>query len=313
MTDTAFRFALDIGDNTSRDVFVNLVRRAEASGFSVVAGPDHIGSRLAAVLPMLAVAAEVSPTIRISPMVLANDFRHPVVLAKDTATMDILSSGRFELGIGTGWIEHQYAAAGISYDPARTRVDRFEEAIHIIKGCWSGEPFTYDGAQYQVEDVTCPRPFQQPHPPILIAGAGPRMLNIAGREADIVSVAPLTHGSSTFERFGSDLATSGDRIAAQIEWIRQGAGPRFDDIELSVFAHHVAMTNTPQVAIEEFAAETGSTLDEVEQSPHVLIGPPEAIVETLLHRRETLGISYIVFDAADLDAVTPVVAQLADQ
>ena len=149
MAQTAFRFGLDIGENTSRNVLVDMVRRAEASGFSVVTGPDHIGSRLAAVLPMLVVAAEVSPTIRISPMVLANDHRHPVMLAKDTATMDILSGGRFELGIGTGWIKHQYVAAGIPYDSARIRVDRFEEAIHVIKGCWSGAPFTFEGDHQQ--------------------------------------------------------------------------------------------------------------------------------------------------------------------
>jgi probable F420-dependent oxidoreductase len=262
---------------------------------------------------MLVVAAEVSPTVRVSPMVLANDYRHPVVLAKDTASMDILSAGRFELGIGTGWIRTQYEAAGIPYDSARIRVDRFEEAIQIIKGCWSGEPFTFEGDHYQVDEVTCPKPFQQPHPPILIAGAGPRMLNIAGREADIVGVSPLTPGSSTFERFRSDIASGGDRVSAQIEWIRQGAGPRFDDIELSVVAFHVAVTDTPQVAAEEFAALTGSSLDEIEQSPHVLIGPTEAIVETLLHRREEYGISYIVFDAEDLAAVTPIVTQLADQ
>lgn len=311
MTQTAFRFGLDIGENTSRDVLVDVVRRAEAAGFSVVTGPDHIGSRLAAVLPMLAVAAEVSATIRISPMVLANDHHHPVMLAKDTATMDILSNGRFELGIGTGWIQQQYVAAGVPYDSARIRVDRFEEAIHVIKGCWSGEPFTFEGDHYQTKAVTCPRPYQRPHPPILVAGAGPRMLNIAGREADIVSLAPLTPGSSTFERFGSDLGSSGDRLAAQIQWIRDGAGPRFDEIELSVFAHHVVVSDDRQVAAEEFAASTGSRLEEIEQSPHVLIGPTEAIIETLLHRREAFGISYIVFDADDFDAVAPIVTQLA--
>ena len=171
---------------------MDLVRRADSSGFSVVTGPDHVGSRLAAVLPMLSVAAAVSPRIRVSPMVLANDFRHPVVLAKDTATIDILSEGRFELGIGTGWIKAQYQAAGVRYEPARIRVDQFEELITVIKGCWSGEPFSFARDHYHVKDVTCPRPLQQPHPPILIAGAGPRMLKIAGQEADIVSIAPAT-------------------------------------------------------------------------------------------------------------------------
>ncbi|MEN8114751.1 MAG: TIGR03621 family F420-dependent LLM class oxidoreductase [Actinomycetota bacterium] len=313
MTERGFRFGLDIGENVGRDEFVALVRRAEASGFSVVTGPDHVGSRLAAVLPMLMAAAEVSPSIRVSPMVLANDFRHPVVLAKDAATIDILSEGRFELGIGTGWIKHQYEAAGVTYESARTRVDRFEEAIAVIKGCWSGEPFSFTGDHYQVKGVTCPRPIQQPRPPILIAGAGPRMLKIAGREADIVSIAPLTPGSSTFERFGSDLATSGDRVAAQVDWIRQEARPRFDDIELSVFAHHVTVTDDADQNVQEFAAQTQTTPDEVAQSPHVLIGSTPALVETLLDRRERYGLSYVVFGSDDLNAVEPIVSQLAGQ
>lgn len=313
MTLRTFRFGLDVGDNFGRDEFVRLVQRADASGFSVVTGPDHVGSRLAAVLPMLAVAAEVSSRLRISPMVLANDFRHPVVLAKDTATMDILSEGRFELAIGTGWIRDQYEAAGVQYDPPGIRVDRFEEAISVIKGCWSGEPFSFEGDHYHVTDVTCPRPTQRPHPPILVAGGGPRMLKIAGREADIVSITPLTPGSSTFDTAGHDLASSGDRIARQIDWIRQGAGPRFDSVELSVFAHHVDATEDVSRAREELAAQTGTTPERTADSPHVLIGPPSAMVEALIERRERYGISYVIFDSADLDAVEPVVAQLAGQ
>lgn len=308
-----FRFGLDVGDNSGRNEFVELVRRADSSGFSVVTGPDHVGSRLAAVLPMLAVATEVSSRIRVSPMVLANDFRHPAVLAKDTATMDILSEGRFELAIGTGWIKHQYEAAGVQYDPPGTRVDRLEEAIAVIKGCWSGEPFSFEGDHYQVSGITCPRPFQRPHPPVLIAGGGPRMLKIAGREADIISIAPLTPGSSTFDRFGHDLTKSGDRVAGQLDWIRQGAGPRFDDIELSVVAHHVAVTENAEQARQELAAETETSHDDVASSPHVLIGPTSAMVESLLERRERHGISYMVFDSADLDAIEPVVAKLAGQ
>ncbi len=308
-----FRFGLDVGDNFARDEFVSLVRRADSSGFSVVTGSDHVGSRLAAVLPMLSVAAEVSSRLRISPMVLANDFRHPVVLAKDAATMDILSEGRFELAIGTGWIKPQYDAAGVRYDPPGVRVARFEEAISVIKGCWSGEPFSFEGDHYHVTEITCPRPFQRPHPPILIAGGGRRMLKIAGREADIVSIAPLTPGSSAFDNFSRDLANSGGRVADQIDWIRQGAGRRFDNIELSIIAHHVTVTEHADQAREELAAQTGTTPDEIANSPHVLIGSISAIVETLLDRRERHGISYIVFDSADLDAIEPVITRLAGQ
>jgi probable F420-dependent oxidoreductase len=308
-----FRFGLDVGDNLQREKFVGLMKRADSTGFSVVTGPDHVGSRLAAVLPMLSVAAEVSPRIRISPMVLANDFRHPAVLAKDTATIDVLSEGRLELGIGTGWIRHQYEAAGVAYDPPGVRVDRLEEAISVIRGCWGGEPFSFVGDHYQVTEITCPRPFQKPHPPILIAGSGPRMLKLAGREANIVSIAPLTPGTSTFDRFGHDMATSGGRIEAQISWIRQGAGSRSDEIELSVVAHHVVVTDNPEDARQGLIAEAATSHDEIANSPHILIGSTSAIVETLLDRRERYGISYIIFDSADLDAVEPVVAELAGQ
>jgi len=259
---------------------------------------------------MLAVAAEIS-SLRISPMVMANDYRHPVLLAKDAATIDVLSDGRFELGIGTGWIEEQYNAAGIRYDPPRTRVDRFEEAIAVIKGCWSGQPFSFNGEHYQLDQVTCPRPIQRPHPPLLIAGAGRRMLRLAGQAADIVGIAPLTKGMAGFDEFGAAIATSGDRINAQLEWISQTAGERFDEIELSVMAHHVEVTADIDEAVARFAAETRTTQEQVRDSPHLLIGLVESLVETLLDHRERYGISYIVFLGDDLETVRPVVEQLA--
>ena len=304
-----FRFGLSIGGTSGRDDFVATVHKAEASGFDVISSADHIGRRLA-VLPMLAAAAEIS-SLRISPMVMANDYRHPVVLAKDTATIDVLSGGRFELGIGTGWIEEQYNAAGIRYDPPRVRVDRFEEAIAVIKGCWSAEPFSFVGEHYQLDQVSCPRPIQQPHPPLLIAGAGRRMLRLAGREANIAGIAPLTRGIAGFEEFGSAVATSGDRIDAQLEWIGETAGERFDEIELSVMAHHVEVTLDIDDAVARLAGETDTTQDQVRDSLHMLIGPVESLVETLLDHRERYGISYIVFLGVDLEAISPVVEQLA--
>ena len=242
---------------------------------------------------------------------VANDYRHPVILAKDAATIDVLSGGRFELGIGTGWIEEQYFAAGFPYDDPKVRVDRFEEAIEVIMGCWSGEPFTFTGDHYQVTDVTCPQPFQLPHPPVLIGAAGRRMLNIAGREADIVSIGPLRPGASGFKDFAPGMASSGDRIQAQLDWIHQGAGARYSKIELSVMAHHLVVTDDVASVANQLATAGGTTPDQVLESPHVLVGPTDAIVETLQYRRERYGISYFVFAGDDLDAVEPVVSQLA--
>ena len=306
-----FRFALSVGGTTGRDDFLATVRRAEDYGFDVISSADHISARLA-VLPLLMSAAEVS-SLRISPMVMANDYRHPVILAKDAATIDVLSGGRFELGIGTGWIEEQYEAAGIPYDSPRVRVDRFEEAIAVIKGCWGGEPFTFSGEHYQVDRVSCPRPAQRPYPPLLIAGTGPRMLRLAGREADIVSVAPMTRKMVGFDEFDGAVATSGDRMDEQLKWIREGAGSRFDEIELSVMAHHVEVGDDIDEIAAKIAANTRSTPGQIVASPHMLIGPSEHVTQSLLAHRERYGISYFVFLGGDLDAVGPIVEQLADR
>ena len=304
-----FRFALTVSGVGDRSGFVDGVRRAEEAGFDVLAGADHIGPPLA-VLPMLAAAAEIS-RLRLSPMVIANDYWHPVVLAQNAATIDVISEGRFELGIGTGWIEAQYLSAGIPYDKPGVRVDRFEESIAVIKGCWTDPDFRFTGEHYQVGLVESPLvPIQQPHPPLLIAGAGPRMLRLAGREADIVGIT-LTYGHTSFDTFGPAIATSGDRIAQQLSWVREGAGDRFSAIELSVMIHQVIAASDTDRAAETIAGSSGATKTQVLDSPHVLVGAPERMVDTLIERRERLGLSYIVFRGADFEDIAPVVNRLA--
>lgn len=302
-----FRFGLQVGGR--RDRFESLLRKAEDTGFDLITSADHIGKSNAA-FSMLAMAAQMTG-LRVSPMVIANDYRHPVITAKETATIDILSNGRAELGIGTGWIKEQYEMAGLAYDSPRVRVDRFEEAIQVIKGCWSGEPFTFIGDHYQVKDLTGPEPEQRPYPPLLIAGAGPRMLGIAGREADIVGIAPLRRGDTGFDTFDHAVATSGDRIEEQILWIREEAGARFDEIELNVFSHHVEVVADVEVTANRLADEFGATPKQVLASPHMLVGSVDRIVDTLIMRRELYGFSYVVFGAWDLDSVIPVVERLA--
>lgn len=300
-----FRFAITVGDAADRASLLETIRRAEDTGFAVLAGVDHIGPPLG-VLPMLAAAAQLT-TLRLSPMVIANDYRHPVQLARDTATIDVLSGGRFELGLGTGWIKAQYAGAGIPYDAAGTRVARLEEAVAVIKGCWTNEPFAYSGEHYQVDLVGSPRPLQEPRPPLLIAGSGPRMLRLAGREADIVSIT-VTRGMSGFDDFPAALAGASRHIEHQLDAIRAGAGEQFEQRELSVMIHHHLAGISEAATLAE---RTGTLRAEVEDSPHLLIGGTEQMAETLLERRERFGISYVVIRGAHFELMAPVVKRLA--
>jgi probable F420-dependent oxidoreductase len=304
-----FRFGISLAGSPRRAELKELVARAEDFGFSVALTADHLTERHA-VLPLLAVIAEMS-SLRVSPMVLANDYRHPVVTARDTATIDILSEGRFELGIGTGWIKDQYDAAGLPYDSPGVRVDRLEESVAVIRGVWSGEPFTFEGDHYQVDQIRGPKPVQEPHPPILIAGSGRRMMALAGREADIVGISPLRPSLADTSGFGSSIATSGDRVETQLDWIREAAGPRFDDLELSVTISHLKVTDDPDAELGRLAAAWGSTPDDVAQSLHTLVGSREQIRAVLEERRETLGISYVIFNSLAFDDAGAIVAGLA--
>jgi probable F420-dependent oxidoreductase len=247
--------------------------------------------------------------MRVSPMVIANDYRHPVAVAREGATIDILSEGRFELGIGTGWIKPQYDSIGLSYDSPAVRVARFEEALQVILGCWSGEPFSMDGEHYQVDGVTCPSPVQRPHPPLLIAAAGKRMSTLAGRVADIVGVSPVGGPDNSLDDFDDALGRSASRIAQQVEWIRAGAGDR--DIVLSLAANHIEATADVEATAVGLAEEWGTTLDQVLASPHVLLGDPGRIIETMEERREKFGVSYWVLPAARYDLVESVVTRIA--
>ena len=308
MTRQPFRFGLTVGGAPNRSELVSLVQRAEAGGFDVVATADHLTHRHA-VFPFLATAAQIS-SLRLGSLVVANDYRHPVVTARDAATIDILSEGRFELGIGTGWIRDQYASTGLPYDDPRTRVDRLEEAVQIIKGCWSGDPFTFIGRQYRVEGVTSPRPIQQPNPPLLVAGSGKRVLTFAAKHADMVGISPLGSGASSLDDLAPAIATSGNRIDEQLEWVKDAAGSRFEHLELNVLVHHGEVTDNPDEGLRRLAVG-GVTPDAIAASPHVLIGRAEEIAELLLARRERYGITYVVFPSAALDAIEPVVMSLA--
>jgi probable F420-dependent oxidoreductase len=282
-----------------------LARKAEALGYSTLLLPDHFGRQLAP-LPALQAAAMVTERLHVGTIVLDNDFRHPVMLAKDVATIDVMTDGRFELGIGAGWLEADYRTSGMPFDPPGVRVDRLAESVRIIKGLWNEGPVTFHGQHYRVENLDgFPKPVRKI--PILIAGSRKRMLQLAAREADIVGIE---------DRQFAERATAASAIhpaiaAEQIAIVREAAGARFADLELNVFAARVEVTGKPDEAAQAMADQLQTTPRAIMNSASFLIGSVEHIIETLQQRREQLGLSYImVFDRV-MDAFAPVVARLA--
>jgi probable F420-dependent oxidoreductase len=303
-----FRFGVQASTAASGAAWTELARAVEGEGFSTLTMPDHFNDQLAPV-PALAAAAAVTSSLRIGALVWDNDYKHPVVLAKELATMDVLSEGRVEVGLGAGWMRSDYEQAGLSYDPPGVRVTRFEEGIAVLKGLFGEGSFSFSGTHYEIRDLDgYPKPVQQPHPPFLIGAGGPRMLAIAGREADIVGVNfTLTSGAVDASALESG---SLEAVEAKLAGVRAAAGERYADIELNIRAFFVQVTPDRRGAAERIASFIGFTPEQVLESPFALIGSPAAIVETLLERRERLGFSYVIVGAGDVEAFAPVVAEL---
>ncbi|MFQ5947919.1 MAG: TIGR03621 family F420-dependent LLM class oxidoreductase, partial [Acidimicrobiia bacterium] len=270
--------------------------------------PDHLGGQLAPV-PALVTAAEACD-LRIGVFVFGNDFRHPVVLAKEAATLDLLSEGRLELGIGAGWLRSDYEGSGIPFDPPGRRVDRLEEAVAILKGLFAEGPFSFEGTHYTVTNLDGrPKPLQRPHPPLLIGGGGRRILDLAAREADIVGINPnLKAGEISPLEQGIDSTAAATR--RKVEWVRRAAGERFDDLELNVLIFFAIVTNQRREQAEMIGAAGGMGADQVLGTPHLLVGTVDQICEDLEQRREAFGISYPVLNEASFEVVAPVVDRL---
>jgi probable F420-dependent oxidoreductase len=302
-----FRFGAQLGANTGEEWRLQL-GSAEHLGYSIVTLADHFGGRLA---PLTALAAAAGQTeLRLGTLVLANDFRHPAVLAKEIATLDQLSGGRCELGIGAGWLAEDYLGSGIPMEAPGVRIDRLEEAIAILKGLWGESRFSHQGRHYSVDLDGQPKPVQRPHPPLLIAGGSERILKLAGREGDIVGISvPLDEGHRAQLDKGVVSAT-GDLVQQKLAWIREGAGARYDDIELNVLVFEAHVTDSPRAVLDRIGKETATDPEVVGQSPQVLVGSVEEICETMERRRELFGISYYTFYEPDLVTMAPVVERL---
>jgi probable F420-dependent oxidoreductase len=308
-----FRFLAVVSTPVDGRTLAELARRAEATGFSALVVPDHLIDQMAPV-PTMAYVAAATEWLRIGSFVINNDLRHPAVLAHDLATLDVLSGGRLEIGIGAGWNVPEYTETGLSFDPVGTRVGRLAEAITVLKGCFGEEPFSFRGEHYELDGYDGrPKPVQRPHPPLMIGGGGRRVLALAGREADIVSFAPRTLPGQVRDPRSITLAATEEKVG----WVRQAAGERFAELELNVYPSGVAPLLTDRARQEaealadRFREQSGLEISagEVLESPHFYVGTVDSLVDKLRSLRERLGISsFMVGEVGELD---PVVERLA--
>jgi probable F420-dependent oxidoreductase len=304
-----FRFGVQARSIQSRSEWTELARRVEATGYSCLTMPDHFDDQLAPV-PALMTAANVTTDLRIGALVWDNDYKHPLVLAKELATMDVLSDGRVEIGLGAGWMISDYEQSGMPYDSAKVRIDRFVEGLRVIRGLMAEGPFSYSGEHYTITNHNgTPKPVQGPCPPVLIGGGGKRVLSIAAREADIVGInATMSAGVVGPDAFTTMTAEAVDE---KVNIVREAAGARMSRIEMNIRAFLVNISPDAAGAAAAIASMLRVEQKMVEDTPFALVGPTDKLIDDLLARRERWGISYVIVGSDDVDSFAPVVAALA--
>lgn len=309
MTHRPFRFGAGLFSVPGRAAFCDRARQIEAMGFATMLIPDHFGNQLAPG-PFQTAAALATTTLRVGATVYANDYRHPAVLAKELASIDVLSDGRLEAGIGAGWTRSEYEALGIPFDPAGTRVSRMQEGITVMRGLWADGPFSFDGCHYTITEAEgWPKPVQRPHPPIYIGAGGPRMLRYAAREADIIGILAQALPTGYLDTRSDSEAL----VAQKVDIVREAAGDRFAEIELNMLIWDIRVTDDPAAAAVEIASTRArpTTPEQIFASPYYLIGTESQIEDRLQELRQRFGVSYVSFFPKDVDSVAPIVARLA--
>jgi probable F420-dependent oxidoreductase len=291
-----FRFIAPIADGlTDAHALVADARTAESIGIDVLVRSDHLLEQYAP-LPVLATVAAATERVRIGTFVLNVDLRHPAVLAQELASLDVLSGGRLEIGMGAGWNQPEYDAIGIAYDPVPTRVARLAEAVRVLKGCFADGPFSFAGEHYRIAGHDgYPKPVQRPHPPLFLGGGGRKSLALAAREADIVGLAPRPNDPRSITAAATE---------EKIGWVRAAAGDRFDRLEFNAYP-----SGGPVVVTQDARGEAGRradairrqtgvelTVEEVLESPHVFIGSVAGLADKCRELRERFGITSIMLD-----------------
>jgi len=304
-----FRFGLMAENAASGSEWTDLARKAEDLGYSSLLMPNHFGNQLAPIAA-LSMAAAATTTLRVGSLVLANDFRHPAVVAKEAATLDLLSDGRLELGIGAGWMNEDYAWTGVPHERAGLRIDRMIESIEVVRGLWGEGAYSFSGDHYTITEMDgLPKPHQDGGVPIIVGGGGKRVLSTAAKMADIVGVNPnVGEGKIGPEALAS---MSADATDEKLGWVRDAAGDRFDDIEISILKFAAVVTDDQAATAEAVGGAFGMDAETVLASPHTLIGNAEQIAEELSAQRDRWQGSYVTVRGDAIDAFAPVVAQLA--
>lgn len=303
-----FRFAVDLQHSFEDRTWLDTVREVEALGYSTVFVPDHFDEGIGPITA-IAAAAAVTATINVGTLVLDCDFRHPAVVARELASVDVLSEGRLEVGLGAGWKRLDYERSGIPMDSPRVRVDRMIEHTKVLRGLFGKDPFSFVGEHYTIADLDgTPKPHRPGGPPFVIGGGGPRVLRFAGAAADIVGVNASIHSGEIDTAAAQDALP--DRIDEKVGWVREGAGDRFDDLELNAWLAVAEVTEAGNELAEMLAPAFGTDPASLLASPLTLIGASGEIRECLVERRDRWGYSYVVIPGDKARDFAPVVAEL---
>ena len=309
MAGRRFRFGVQVAAAADGKAWADQARRAEALGYSTLWVPDHLDDQWGPLVALTAAAAATT-SLLVGSLVLDNDYRHPAVVAREMATLDVVSGGRVEVGVGAGWLRSDYLRHGLAFDPPAVRIRRLEEAVAVMKALWSGTDVDFDGHHYRLLGARGhPRPVQAPHPPLLMAGGGRRMLSLAAREADIVGF----NASLAAGEVGPAVAREAlaERFRQRVAWVRAAAGDRFDQLELQCHTFMCLVGADRRQVAEAMAGPFGVTPEQALEVPLALVGTVDELCEVLEQRREEYGFSYWAIPGSALEAFAPVVARLA--
>lgn len=303
-----FRFGLKFRTAKDGATLADMARRAEALGYSTILVSDHPTHPQLGPLVAATALACATTRLRVGSSVLANDFRHPIVLAKEIATLDALSAGRVELGIGTGWKKAEYEAMGLEFDAASRRIERLREAIGVLRGFWSGKPHASKDEHYTIGEIEgYPRPVQDPLP-ILIGGGGRKVLSLAAETADIVGINPAARSGA--HDAATDLDSTADVTDEKLRWIAEAAGARLDTLELCMQVYADGLVSSRAEGDRILAARYAFSLEEARRVPYAWVGSVDEICDGLEAKRERFGVSYWIVPEHAMETMAPVVARM---